>query len=452
MSSYVQSAQKAEGLKKELDALPPMKKEDEDRLWQKFRLEWNYNSNHIEGNTLTYSETKLLIIFGKTSGTHEIRDFDEMRAHDTAVKLVREWASEKDRNLTESDIRTLNEIILVRPFWKEAITPDGQQTRRLISIGKYKEQPNSVLLKNGEIFQFASPDETPAKMEDLMKEYYKDIDRLHPFQLAAEFHYKFVRIHPFDDGNGRVARLIMNYILLKAGYPPVIIKSEEKEQYYDALQKADSGDRVAFMEYITDQLSWSLDITIRAAKGQSIEEDADIDKEFDLLKLQITGNQYLQEKKSGDKSIEILKNVLVPFFQEVGRNLAKVNDMFLTHSLNVGVHGHNQFKNIDLFSPNWEDQAVFLKREGPLDFYEIKLAIQLKGFKHGLKAGDLYLEIRVYFEEYKYIINYQQSQNRTELDKFYHESLTNEEKKMLIREIKIEVNEWIKRASNTMNS
>src|SRR5580700_11200643 len=114
MSSYIQSAQKAEALKKERDALLPMKKEAEDRLWKKLRLDWNFNSNHIEGNTLTYGETELLLIHGQTTGDHEIREYEEMKAHDVAIGRLRELTKDK-RPLTEAEIRQWNEIILKEP-------------------------------------------------------------------------------------------------------------------------------------------------------------------------------------------------------------------------------------------------------------------------------------------------------------------------------------------------
>ena len=114
--------EKIDALKAAYSKLQPLKKEDEERLWKKFRLEWNYNSNHIEGNTLTYGETYYLLFFDKTKGDHDAREFDEMRAHDVAINLIRKYATDPERELTEADIRDLNKTILVKPFWKEAIT------------------------------------------------------------------------------------------------------------------------------------------------------------------------------------------------------------------------------------------------------------------------------------------------------------------------------------------
>lgn len=273
-------------LRKGLDELRPLSREAHDKLWEKLRLEWNYNSNHIEGNTLTYSETKLLLLFDKTTGDHEKREYDEMQAHDVAIHLVRDWAQDNSRELTEADIKNLNEIILVKPYWKEALTYDGQPTRRLIKVGDYKEHPNSVRLKTGEMFHYASPEETPRLMQELI-DWYRTTDIQHPLYLAAELHYKFIRIHPFDDGNGRIARLLVNYVLIKNGYTPIIIKSADKENYITALQKADAGDPAAFPNYMAEQLIWSLQLEDKAAKGEDLNEPGDLDKKLSLLEREL---------------------------------------------------------------------------------------------------------------------------------------------------------------------
>lgn len=142
-----------------------------------FRLEFSYNSNHLEGNTLTYGETKLLLIFGKTEGNHDKREYDEMEAHDVAFKLIQEWVKDDEQPLTETRIKQLNEIILVKPFYKEAITQDGQPTRRLINIGDYKKYPNNVLLQNGEMFNFSNPTDTPIEMRELIQWYSSEIEK-----------------------------------------------------------------------------------------------------------------------------------------------------------------------------------------------------------------------------------------------------------------------------------
>ncbi len=321
--------EKIDSLKLELEKLSPLKKEDEKRLDKKFRLEWNYNSNHIEGNTLTYGQTELLLIFDKTTGDHEMREYEEMQAHDVAIKLVNEYANDKSRELTEADVRQWNKIILVKPFWANAQTSDGQPTRKLIQPGEYKKEPNSVRLQNGEMFPYASPEETPAKMKDLL-EWLRRVSaekKLHPVQIAAQLHYDFVRIHPFDDSNGRTSRLLMNYVLIQNGFPPVIIKSADKKGYLNALNKADVGDLNAFIEYVANQLNWSLEINIKAAKGESIEEEDDLDKEIEVF------NKTIKSKKKSEvKTFKIVDGLLFgvgePLFSSILEKLKKLSPSF----------------------------------------------------------------------------------------------------------------------------
>ena len=132
-------------------AAQPLPAENENLLWQRLRIEWNYNSNHIEGNTLTYGETLLLLIHGRTRGEHLLREYEEMRGHDVAIELVRALARE-DRPLVEGDLRDLNRIVLKEGFWRVAQTPDGEPTRKWIEPGCYKTQPNPVITATGELF------------------------------------------------------------------------------------------------------------------------------------------------------------------------------------------------------------------------------------------------------------------------------------------------------------
>jgi Fic family protein len=114
-----------DSLKSSWLSVQPLSPQNEQRLKRKLRLEWNYNSNHIEGNTLTYGETELLLIQGQTVGGHAIREYEEMKAHDVAVEYLGQLARE-ERVIGETDIRDLNKIILKEPFWKEAEDVRGQ--------------------------------------------------------------------------------------------------------------------------------------------------------------------------------------------------------------------------------------------------------------------------------------------------------------------------------------
>ena len=340
--------EKIDALAAELKKLQPLSSENRQRLDKKFRLEFNYNSNHLEGNTLTYGETELLLIFDDTKGNHTMREYEEMKAHDVAYHLVEEWAKDTERPLTEQNIKNLNEVILVRPFWKDAITPDGQPTKRQIQVGNYKQYPNSVRLTNGEIFHYASPAETPVQMQELIEWFRTEERTLHPVTLAAMLHYKFVRIHPFDDGNGRVSRLLVNYVLLKNDLPPIIIKSSDKSNYLNALHLADTGDYAPFIEYVAEQLLWSLEISIRAAKGESIEEVGDLQKEISLLSKRL-GSEDKQSKHPAivyETFTSFSKNV----WSAIRQSLAQFDSLFSESK---------EFHYVNHFPESFEKKNIF---------------------------------------------------------------------------------------------
>lgn len=405
---------KIEHLKNKADALRPLKPEDEHRLWKKFRLDWNYNSNHLEGNTLTYEQTELLLIFDRATGEHDLREFEEMKAHDVAIKMVNELANDSERPLTESFIRRLNEVILVRPFWKDAQTSGGQATRKEIKIGEYKSMPNSVRLKNGEMFHYSSPEETPALMYDLMN-WYNDNTNLHPVELAAWFHYKFIVIHPFDDGNGRVARLIMNYILIKAGYPPAVVKSKDKAKYIDALNKADAGNTPAFVNYIAEQLVWSLDTTLKAATGQSIDEPEDLDKKLEQLNREIADKLVIVEK-SNEQVARILKEVYLPLIQHTYKRVQKMTYLFKGIGLAYFQEPEELGGNIPLnASAAASIESLFeyfltIAREKGSSYHRFKTGIWLVDYTKSMHKFSIEVSFRIYFDKFDYHIESSVSQ------------------------------------------
>lgn len=327
-----------EKLYKQWLSLQPLSNQDNERLWKKIRLEWNYNSNRIEGNTLTYGETELLLIRGRVEGDHPIRDYEEMKAHDLAVEKVRELAKDKERDLIEADIRTLNLLVLKEPFWKEAETLDGKSTRKQIFPGQYKTQPNHVRTPTGEIFKFTIPEEVPAKMKELM-EWFRENMESPPASIApflAQLHHRFILIHPFDDGNGRIVRLLLNYALIRFGYPPFVIENKDRENYFSALQKADVGNMDALAVYLGKTLVSWLEIGIKAAKGESISEPEDIDREVDIF---VRGKKAegLKEVKplSEQTKKELCEELIMPLFETFENRFRQFNDLFNSNAVFV---------------------------------------------------------------------------------------------------------------------
>ena len=225
----------------EWNALQPLSDRDREMLSRRFTIDFNYNSNHIEGNTLTYGQTEILLMFGKIVGEADVRDVHEMTASNVGLKMMKEEALLKETPLTQHFIRTLHKTLLREDYTVYRTLPGGVQTSYVIHAGQYKTRPNSVITRYGDQFEYATPEETPALMSDLV-DWYNDAERsgkFTPTELAAIFHYRYIRIHPFEDGNGRIARLMVNYILTRHDYPMIVVRSRKKKEYLEALHRTD---------------------------------------------------------------------------------------------------------------------------------------------------------------------------------------------------------------------
>ena len=220
----------------------PLSSNDEKRLKRKFMLDFNYNSNHIEGNTLTYGQTEVLLLLGEVIGSAKMKDLEEMKAHNICLNMV-EQEAQTDEPLTETFIRQVHKVMLREDYKVYRQLPGGETTSYTVHAGRYKTRPNSVITPTGERFEYASPDETPALMTDLVSWYNKAAEdgSMSPIQLAALFHYRYIRIHPFEDGNGRIARLMVNFILRRHKWPMMVIRSINKKAYLSALALADAS-------------------------------------------------------------------------------------------------------------------------------------------------------------------------------------------------------------------
>ena len=221
--------------------LQPLTEDDRNRLSRRFTVDFNYNSNHIEGNTLTYGQTEILLLFGKVIGEANFRDCEEMKASNVGLQMMLMESGEKQQPLSQHFIRTLHRTLLREDYTVWRNLPGGMQTSYTVHAGQYKTRPNSVITRYGDRFDYASPEETPALMTDLV-DWYNQAEqegKLSPVELAALFHYRYIRIHPFEDGNGRIARLMVNFILARHGYPMIVVRSRNKSEYLEALHSAD---------------------------------------------------------------------------------------------------------------------------------------------------------------------------------------------------------------------
>lgn len=418
-----------DSLMEELKQLSPLSEKNQSVLWQKFRLEWNYNSNHIEGNTMTYGDTKLLLRLGDEFRVENntIKEVNEMRAHDVAIYTIDDWAKARERKLTESDIRELNRLILVKNYWSDAITKTGQPTRREIRVGEYKEHPNHVVLKSGEIFRYAEPQEVPAKMNDLLQ-WYNDSQDAHPLVTAAFLHYKFVLIHPFDDGNGRVSRLLMNYHLMKNDYPPIIVKSADKKNYLYALSQADAGNTDAFIDYLGRQLIWSLEISLKAAKGESVEEEGDLVKEIEVWKKQIKSGLPSTPKRSDKIVMNVYDESISNLFDAILEK-SKVFEGIFGDVLHKKVYESPKNNRVGIFEPYI--QKGFRESENEnIEYVGLKVTLKNPVTRPDESGLGLSLNLSIKFKTFEYVIR-GDSVSDVEISKSYNQKLSTEEIKSI---------------------
>lgn len=320
--------------------MQPLKPEYRSRLERKFMLEFNYNSNHIEGNTLTYGQTEMLLMFGKVVDEANMKDLEEMKAHNVCLKMMQTEAGEKDKPLTETFIRQLHNTLLREDYTVYRQQPDGSTTSYVVHAGVYKTRPNSVITVTGERFEYASPEETPALMNDLAGWYNDEARRgvMSPIELASVFHYRYIRIHPFEDGNGRIARLLVNYILTRHGFPMIVVKSKDKENYLTALNRCDVAvgptpsdgahaglEQLApFVEYMSKCVERALIVGIRAAHGENIEDADDWKKN-----LKLKYRDKLNKPALNDEFLaNVLNNVYQPLLNRIDSELSEFYSIF----------------------------------------------------------------------------------------------------------------------------
>ena len=220
---------RVEEKKKRLDTLRPLSKDAVQKLLEDIRLRHTYHSDAIEGNTLTLQETKLVLEEGVTIGGKPLKDHLEAKNDAEAFDLMVELAHEK-KLISQEIIQQIHEIVT-----KGILEDSGKYRTENVRITGSKTTPPSY-----------------SKIVELMEIYISNIKelKLHPIKKAAFIHHELVRIHPFLDGNGRVSRLITNLYLMKQGYPPIVLKKEDRGKYYQVLQRADNGDLSPFANFI----------------------------------------------------------------------------------------------------------------------------------------------------------------------------------------------------------
>lgn len=226
-------------------------------LWatiqEKLRADWTYDSNAIEGSTLTRGETLFFLREGLTVEGKPFKDFLDARNHAEAIDFL--WQVIKDeRSISQGLIKDINALLLAGITHTEVVDIAGRKVKKKASSGQYKRQPNHVLQLDGTIHYYTDPLQVPDEMEMLCRWINENIEIKHPLIVGTVAHYNMVRIHPFDDGNGRGGRILMNLILIEKGYVPAIIRMKDRRQYLEALSRADKGDLQPFATLVANSL------------------------------------------------------------------------------------------------------------------------------------------------------------------------------------------------------
>ena len=239
-----------EGLEKQLERIHEKKRElDKKRpipsyvlksIKDSLSIEWTYNSNSIEGNTLTLQETKMVIEDGFTIKGKSLREHFEVVNHQEAIEFVESLAS-NEYVLNKLDILSIHHLVL------QKIEKDF--------AGKYRTSGVRISGANFVPPNALKVDEFVSELIDFANDSEVDI-----LIRSAIFHHRFVWIHPFFDGNGRTARLLLNLILMKSGFPPAIILKNDRKKYYDALNQANNQDYSKLVLLILQAVERTLDI------------------------------------------------------------------------------------------------------------------------------------------------------------------------------------------------
>ena len=223
---------KIDDLRAKIDALRPLDAHMLNQVQEYFRIGMTYSSNALEGNSLTETETKIVIEDGITIGGKPVRDHLEALGHSEAYDLLFRLAKHQD--ITEANIKELHRLFYYRIDAKQA--------------GKYRK---SRVIITGTDFIPTAPEKIPVLMESFIAALPETRAKHHPVEFAAIIHKELVTIHPFIDGNGRAARLLMNLALLQAGYPLAIIPPVLRRDYLDSLNKTHKGSAEPFINFIT---------------------------------------------------------------------------------------------------------------------------------------------------------------------------------------------------------
>ncbi len=238
--------------KQKLDGFRPLSSALVNNLQEWFKIELTYTSNAIEGNTLNRKETALVVEEGITVRGKTLKEHLEAINHADAMDFIQGLVEKKRKDITQRDVLDIHALILKK------IDDENAGRYRNVAV---RIRGADVILPN------------PMKVSELMDEFFSWLHNKntnHPVTIAADAHLKFVSIHPFVDGNGRTARLLLNLLLMQTGYPPALVRKEDRDIYIDSIEKAQLRNNLDdYYHVIYRAIDRSLDIYLDAVEGKT---------------------------------------------------------------------------------------------------------------------------------------------------------------------------------------
>nr|WP_322623803.1 Fic family protein [uncultured Flavobacterium sp.] len=429
--SYEETKLKIDSLKEKVAAHGKLTDEQLKKINYKFRLEWNYTSNSMEGNTLTIDETRSVMVGNIDVHQKPYKHVAEMKGHDEVISEILK-VGKGELRLSESRIKQIHTSIM----YEES---DEMKAR----VGDWKKQNNHIINRKGEKFDFTDWELIPDKIHDLLNRTNAAIDAVqhgkkkdvkHPLDIAFDFHLEYLTIHPFYDGNGRTARILTNLILISFGYPPFWITEKEKASYYAYLTDIQGygGDRKLLDAFMADLVLRSQQLVMDAIEGKDIEEEDDVYKEITLLKKKLEAEKFT---KSPNNVYEVYRAFESNVWKKIKEDLDQFEEFFSESKTKRFLNNQEEiFKSVSIIptfkdpferSTKPEEVKIFGHDIYETDVDEIKWVHKKYGLKKSKYPKQYEVTVQVRFSATSYDISISINLNEVLSEQFKYTFLPN---------------------------
>jgi len=445
--SYLETQVKIDELQQKINAFGVLSSDVKKKINYKFRLDWNYYSNRMEGGTLTREETRSVMVGNIDVKGKPLKDVMEMNGHDKVVLDILKIGKGELR-IAEKRIKDIHKAIM-----------HEEDAEKVSQIGNWKSRPNEIINYKNEKISFTPPSEVAEAVHDLLNKTNTELDSffgnkesLHPTVIAARFHIGYVSIHPFYDGNGRTARILTNLLLISCGLPPIIIKDKHKQAYYQLLAdiQAYGGNAELFYDFIDERMIESQQLVLDAIEGKDIEQPDDIDKKLALLETElgaIDPDEEIKKEFSKEVLLEIYDSWFTQLMNSVVPAIQKFNRFFKSNRHWVSIQngmGSVQFDSEPATEIIEKLKQEFQRAGNMFNTYDCKIVLQT-GFgpfiKSGLNPfGCVYgFEIKFHQTKYEvYVDEFSETNQRSQMklyERLLHKQISEAEVKIIVDQL-----------------